>query len=74
LPRLTAFADAYPDVILDVVTVTRHVDIVAVGFDAGIQLGEYIQKDMIVVRVTKELRLAVVGSPSYSPEPYWARI
>ena len=52
LPRLTAFAEAYPDIVLDVVTVTGPVDLVAGEFDAGIQLGEYIQKDMIAVRVT----------------------
>jgi DNA-binding transcriptional LysR family regulator len=65
LPRLAAFADANPDVVLDVVTVTGRVDLVAGEFDAGIQLGEFIQKDMIAVRVTQELRLAVVGSPGY---------
>ena len=65
LPKLTAFAEAYPDIVLDVVTVTGPVDLVAGEFDAGIQLGEYVQKDMIAVRVTRELRLAVVGSPGY---------
>jgi len=65
LPKLAAFAEAYPDIVLDVVTVTGPVDIVAGEFDAGIQLGEYVQKDMIAVRVTRELRLAVVGSPGY---------
>jgi DNA-binding transcriptional LysR family regulator len=65
LPKLTAFAEEYPDVVLDVVTVTGPVDLVAGEFDAGIQIGEFIQKDMIAVRVTQELRLAVVGSPSY---------
>src|SRR3954471_19881585 len=65
LPRLRAFAEAYPDIVLDVVTVTGPVDLVAGEFDAGIQLGEYIQKDMIAVRLTPELRLAVVGSPRY---------
>lgn len=65
LPRLAAFAEAYPDVVLDVVTVTGPVDLVAGEFDAGIQLGEYIQKDMIAVRVSPDLRLAVVGSPGY---------
>jgi DNA-binding transcriptional LysR family regulator len=65
LPRLKAFADAYPDVVLDVVTVIGPVDIVAGEFDAGIQLGEFIQKDMIAVRVSRDLRLAVVGSPGY---------
>ena len=63
LPRLTAFAEAYPDIVLDVVTATGPIDLVAGEFDAGIQLGEYIQKDMVAVRVTSELRLAVVGSP-----------
>lgn len=65
LPRLAGFAQAYPDIVLDVVTTTGPVDLVAGEFDAGIQLGEYIQKDMIAVRVTPELRLAVVGSPGY---------
>jgi len=65
MPRLRAFAEAYPDIVLDVVTVTGPVDLVAGEFDAGIQLGEYIQKDMIAVRVSPELRLAVVGSPRY---------
>ena len=65
LPRLEAFSEAYPDVVLDVVTVTGPVDSVAGEFDAGIQLGEFIQKDMIGVRVTQDLRLAAVGSPGY---------
>jgi len=65
LPRLAKFAEAYPDIVLDVVTVTGPVDLVAGEFDAGIQLGEYVQKDMVAVRVTPELRLAVVGSPGY---------
>ena len=65
LPRLTAFAEGYPDVVLDVVTSTGPVDLVAGEFDAGIQLGEFIQKDMVAVRVSPQLRLAAVGSPGY---------
>jgi DNA-binding transcriptional LysR family regulator len=38
---------------------------VAGGFDAGIHFGEYIQKDMIAVRVSKDHRAAIVGSPKY---------
>jgi DNA-binding transcriptional LysR family regulator len=41
------------------------VDFVAGEYDAAVQLGEFIQRDMIAVRVTKEMRLAVVGSPAY---------
>ena len=65
LPKLRAFADRYPDIVLDVATATGPVDLVAGEFDAGIQLGEYIQKDMIAVRVSEQLRLAVIGSPGY---------
>jgi DNA-binding transcriptional LysR family regulator len=41
------------------------VDLVAGGFDAGIQIGEFIQRDMVAVRVSADLRLALVGSPEY---------
>lgn len=64
-PKLAAFAKAYPEVTLDIVNVTGSVDIVAGELDAGIQLGEFIQKDMIAVPVTGALRLAAVGSPRY---------
>ncbi len=65
LPKLAAFADAYPDIVLDAFTSNDPVDLIAGGFDAGIQIGEYIQRDMIAVRVSRDLRLAVVGSPEY---------
>ena len=41
------------------------IDLVAGGFDAGIHIGEFIERDMIAVRVGPELRVAVVGSPEY---------
>jgi DNA-binding transcriptional LysR family regulator len=50
---------------LDVVVSDAPVDIVAEGYDAAIQLGEVIDKDMIAVPLTGDLRLAVVGAPSY---------
>lgn len=62
---LTGFLSAHPRVMLDVVVSDAPVDIVAGGYDAGIQLGEVIDRDMIAVPVTGELRLAVVGAPSY---------
>jgi DNA-binding transcriptional LysR family regulator len=64
-PKLKEFVFKYPEISLDVVTVSGPVDLVSGQFDAGIQLGEYIQRDMIAVRVTKDLRLAIVGSPAY---------
>jgi len=65
LSKLVRFAADYPEVVLDVTTSNDKIDIVADGFDAGVQIGEYVQRDMIAVRVSDDLRLAVFGSPSY---------
>jgi len=64
-PKLAKFTRDYPDVILEVAADDSRLDIVAGGFDAGIHFGEYIQKDMIAVRVSKDHRAAIVGSPAY---------
>ena len=64
-PRLGKFAIDYPDIVLDVTADDNRMDIVAGGFDAGIHYGEYIQKDMIAVRVSHDHRPAIVGSPTY---------
>ncbi|MBV8811203.1 MAG: LysR family transcriptional regulator [Acidobacteriaceae bacterium] len=64
-PKLGQFARDYPDVVLDVTTNDSRLDIVAEGFDAGIHFGEYIEKDMIAVRVSADLRPVIVGSPGY---------
>jgi DNA-binding transcriptional LysR family regulator len=65
IPKLAAFTAAYPDIVLDISTSNEPVDLVAGQYDAGIQIGEYIQRDMIAVRVSQDLRLVVVGSPDY---------
>jgi DNA-binding transcriptional LysR family regulator len=65
LPKLARFARTYPEIVLEVTSSNDSVDLVAGGYDAGVQIGEFIQRDMIAVRVSKDLRLAVVGSPEY---------
>jgi DNA-binding transcriptional LysR family regulator len=65
MPRLARLAAEYPEIVLEVTTSNDPVDIVAAGYDAGVQIGEYIQRDMIAVRVSEDLRLAVFGSPDY---------
>jgi DNA-binding transcriptional LysR family regulator len=65
LPKLARFAQAYPEIVLDITSSNDPVDLVAQEYDAGIQIGEFIQRDMIAVRVSKDMRLAVVGSPQY---------
>lgn len=64
-PKLAKFTRDYPDVVLDITADDSRLDIVAGGFDAGIHFGEYIQKDMIAVRVSPDQRAAIVGAPSY---------
>jgi DNA-binding transcriptional LysR family regulator len=64
-PKLAKFTRDYPDVVVDITADDSRLDIVAGGFDAGIHFGEYIQKDMIAVRVSKDHRAAIVGSPEY---------
>jgi DNA-binding transcriptional LysR family regulator len=64
-PKLGQFARDYPDVLLDVTTEKSRVDIVAAGYDAGIQLQEFIERDMVAVRVSRDLRAAIVASPDY---------
>jgi DNA-binding transcriptional LysR family regulator len=65
LPELAQFARTYPEIVLDVTSSNDPVDLVAGEYDAGVQIGELIQRDMIAVRVSKDMRLAVVGSPEY---------
>lgn len=65
LPKLARFARTFPEIVLEVTSSNDPVDLVAGQYDAGVQLGEFIQRDMIAARVTKEMRLAVVGSPEY---------
>jgi DNA-binding transcriptional LysR family regulator len=65
LPKLARFASSYPEIVLEVTSSNDPVDLVAGEYDAGIQIGEFIQRDMIAVRVSKDMRLAVVGTPEY---------
>ncbi len=64
-PRLAAFLAAYPEIHLDVVVDDGFTHLVEGGFDAGIRLGESLDKEMVAVRISSDERVAVVGSPSY---------
>jgi DNA-binding transcriptional LysR family regulator len=64
-PLLADFLTAQPHVTLDLVVSDQAGDIVAEGYDAGIQLGEVIDGDMIAVPVTGDIRMTVVGAPTY---------
>jgi DNA-binding transcriptional LysR family regulator len=65
-PKLARFARDYPEVVLDITTDDdSRRDLVAARFDAGIHLGEFLQRDMVAVRVSGEQRAAIVAAPSY---------
>jgi DNA-binding transcriptional LysR family regulator len=65
MPALAKFLLDYPDVHVEAVIDMGLTDIVAQRYDAGIRLGEQVEKDMIAVRIGPELRMAAVASPSY---------
>jgi DNA-binding transcriptional LysR family regulator len=60
-----AFRQACPDVVLDVSLDDAIIDLIAEGYDAGIRLGEAVEKDMVAIRLTPEITWSVVGAPSY---------
>jgi len=65
-PKLAEFTRKYPDIVLDLTTTEEsRLDLVGAGFDAGIHLGEFIERDMVAVRVSRDQRAAIVGAPSY---------
>jgi DNA-binding transcriptional LysR family regulator len=64
-PALAKLAKGYPDIKAEVIVDNALRDIVAERYDAGIRFGEQIAKDMIAVRIGPDVRMAVVGAPSY---------
>jgi DNA-binding transcriptional LysR family regulator len=64
-PALARLLPGYPDIKVELITDYGLTDIVAERYDAGIRLGEQVAKDMIAVRIAPDMRMAVVGAPSY---------
>lgn len=64
-PVLPKFRQLHPRIEVELVFEDRLVDIVAEGFDAGVRLSEFVDRDMVSVRLTDTLKFVVVGSPKY---------
>jgi DNA-binding transcriptional LysR family regulator len=66
-PPLTLrdFMAEHPDVTIELSVDEGLTDIVAGQFDAGVRLGERVERDMIAVRIGPDIRSALVGSPAY---------
>jgi DNA-binding transcriptional LysR family regulator len=72
MPKLGKLLRDYPDIKIEIITDYGLTDIVTERYDAGVRSGEQVAKDMIAVRIGPDMRMAVVGAPSYfrtRPEP-----
>jgi DNA-binding transcriptional LysR family regulator len=65
MPALERLLPDYPDIKVEVDVDNTLTDIVAGRYDAGIRFGEQVAKDMVAVRIGPDMRMAVVGAPSY---------
>src|SRR6266540_2214748 len=65
LPKLAKLLRLNPDIKVEIIIDYGLTDIVAQRFDAGVRSGEQVAKDMIAVRIGPDMRMAVVGAPSY---------
>ncbi len=64
-PKLMTFLRKYPEIKVEIITDYGLTDIVSQRYDAGVRPGEQVAKDMIAVRIGPDIRMAVVGAPSY---------
>lgn len=64
-PKLSKLQPKYPDVKIEIATEPGLTDIVAERFDAGVRFGDQITNDMTAVRISKDIRMVIVGAPSY---------
>lgn len=64
-PVLATLLPKYPDIKVELVVDYGLTDIVAERYDAGVRIGEQVARDMIAVPIGPDMRMAVVGAPSY---------
>ncbi len=65
LQKLGTLLPHFPDIRIEITVDYGLTDIVAHRYDAGVRWGEQVSKDMVAVRIGPDLRMAVVGAPSY---------
>jgi DNA-binding transcriptional LysR family regulator len=65
MPVLPSFLASHPGIRVDMMVDDNLTDIVADRIDAGIRFGDIVEKDMIAVRIGPDIRMTVVGAPSY---------
>lgn len=63
--KLLVFMEKYPEVKLELTSDMKFTDIVAGRFDAGIRLGKQVDQDMIAVRISDDMQMALMATPQY---------
>lgn len=64
-PKLAAFLQQYPDIHVELSQDYALTDIVGEKFDAGVRIGEALERDMVAMRIGPDWRFSVIGSPAY---------
>jgi len=64
-PRLLPLLRLHPDIQIEFSVDYGFTDIASQRFDAGVRVGDRVDKDMVAVRIAPDMRMAVVGSPKY---------
>ena len=64
-PKLAKVLPQYPQIKVEVTAESRFIDIVTERYDIGVRLGDDLARDMTAVRISPDMRIAIVGSPSY---------
>jgi len=64
-PAIATLLPDYPDIKVEVIVDQGLTDIVSERYDAGVRLGEQVDKDMIAMRIGPDMRMAIAGAPSY---------
>lgn len=68
MPKLAPFLAEYSDIKVELITDYGMIDIVKQQYDAGVRTGELLAKDMIGVKISPDMRMAVVATPDYFRE------
>ncbi len=64
-PRLAKLLPKYPLIKVEVTAESRFIDIVAERYDMGVRLGDGVARNMAAVRISPDIRIAIVASPAY---------
>lgn len=67
-PKLARLQPKYPGIRIEIAIDPGLTDIVTERFDAGVRFGDQITKDMTSVQISPDIRMVIVGAPSYLEE------